>query len=151
MNYRHTQAGWLHLLVATAGVALLVAAWLSRDLPVVPVGLAVFAAAIVVLSLAFREMTVSDEHDHLLIRYGPLPLFWRRLPYADISRVERGRTSLIDGWGIHYVPFRGWTYNLSGFDCVRVWCSGRQIQIGTDDGENLLELLRSKTGNVAAG
>jgi len=81
----------------------------------------VMAAAILALcGLAFGSLTIRDEGEYLAIRFGPLPVLCKRIRYADITGVETGRTKLIDGWGIHYMPGRGWTYNLWGYDCVKL-------------------------------
>ena len=83
------------------------------------------------------------------MRFGPLPLFRKRIPYRDIAAVEQGRSRWIDGWGIHFVPGRGWTYNLWGFDCAELRVGGRRLRIGTDDAEGLVSFLRQRT--AAAG
>ena len=36
------------------------------------------------------------------------------------------------------------TYNLWGFDCVKLEVRNRVIRIGSDDVENLVEFLRGK-------
>ena len=53
------------------------------------------------LASAFHQLTVEDQGDHLAIRFGPLPLFRRKVRYAEIEKVEVGRTLILDGWGIH--------------------------------------------------
>jgi hypothetical protein len=47
------------------------------------------------------------------------------------------------GWGIHYVPGRGTTYNFWGFACVKLVVKGKGVRIGTDDAVQLAEFLRS--------
>ncbi len=51
---------------------------------------------------------------------------------------------MIDGWGIHYILGRGWTYNLWGFGCVKLTLGKKVIRVGTDDVENLAQFLRGK-------
>ena len=92
----------------------------------------------------FASMTVQDEGEFLAIRYGPLPVFHRRIRYADITSVEPGRSSIIDGWGIHWVPGRGWTYNLWGFQCAMLAVRGGIVRIGSDDVDNLVGFLHGK-------
>jgi hypothetical protein len=96
------------------------------------------------LLLCFRSLTIRAEGDRLALRYGGVPLFFRRIPFAAITAVEPGRTALIDGWGIHYIPGRGWTYNLWGFDCVVVHLGVKTVRIGTDDPAGLLAFLRTR-------
>jgi hypothetical protein len=77
---------------------------------------------------------------------GPLPVIRKRIRYADITGVEVGRTRIIDGWGVHYMPSRGWTYNIWGFGCVKLTLGRKVIRVGTDDVEGLAEVVREKTG-----
>ena len=90
-------------------------------------------------------LPVSDLADHLYVHFGPLALFRKRIAYSQITHVEPGRSSVIDGWGIHYVPGRGWTWNLWGFDCVVLTLGDRTLRIGTDDVRGLTEFLQAKT------
>lgn len=144
MEYRHTQTGWLHWLLYAAGGMILGGAWLTRADPAAAIILLITGLVIVLLTPAFRDMTVQDEGDCLAIRYGPLPLFRKRIPYAALTDAEPGRSSLIDGWGIHYVPGSGWTYNLWGFDCARLTVKGRTIRVGSDDVDNLVAFLKTR-------
>ena len=98
----------------------------------------------IVIGLSFMQLTVRDEQDALAVRFGPLPLFFTRIPYDKIRSVEPDRTTLLDGWGIHYLPGRGTTFNIWGFHCVRVELENRTIRIGTDDVENLVAFLRQR-------
>ena len=102
------------------------------------------AVLFLLLALSFQHLRVFDAVDHLAVRFGPLPLLGTRIRYDEITSVERGRTSLLDGWGIHWVPGRGWTYNIRGWDCVVVQLGKKTIRIGTDDVENLLAFLQAK-------
>ena len=89
---------------------------------------------------------IRDEGDCLAIRFGPLPVFRKLIRYADIRGVEVGRTRIIDGWGVHYILGRGWTYNLWGFDCVKLTLGRKIIRVGTDDAEALATFTCEKTG-----
>jgi len=98
------------------------------------------------LSFCFRTLTVRDGGDALQIRFGPIPLFQRRVPYALIDAVRPGRSTLMDGWGVHWAPGRGWTWNLWGRDCVECSCAGKTLRIGSDD---CAELTRFLSGLLA--
>ncbi|HYW81334.1 MAG TPA: hypothetical protein VE890_17250 [Thermoguttaceae bacterium] len=145
-SYKHTQTAPLGILLFALGVGMFVGAWFVRDDPVAVWVLPIMALLVCVFAFSFQHLTVEDEGDRLAVRFGPLPLFCKRIAYGQIQRVEADRTTLVDGWGIHYVPGRGWTYNLWGFDCVKLTLNGRMLRIGSDDVENLLVFLRSKTG-----
>ena len=133
--------GWLILL---PGLALIAAGLYPVDPnAVVPLMLAGFA--MVVIGLSFQWLRVVDEGDTLAVRYGPMPFFRKRVRYERITAAALDRTSFIDGWGIHWVPGRGWTYNLWGFDCVRLTLTDNRIlRIGTDDSLGLQQFLARK-------
>jgi hypothetical protein len=146
-EYEHTQWApmcWIILLPPLA--ILLLAGILSGGDVVVPFFLV--GLLLTVIAFSFRSLRVVDEGDALAIRFGPIPLFRKRIPYADIQAAERDRSSVIDGWGIHWVPGRGWTYNLWGFDCVRLALTGGStIRVGTDDPDGLASFLERKSSS----
>jgi hypothetical protein len=147
-GYDHTQHAPLYGLFVLPAVILLVVA--GRLPPQqAPASFALFGAAGVlgVLALSFRQLTVRDEGDCLALRFGPLPLLRKRIRYADILAAERSRSTLVDGWGIHWVPGRGWSFNLWGFDCVRLTLSsGQTIRVGTDAPDGLAQFLQQRRG-----
>ena len=145
MSYSHTQHAPLHYVIEIPAVAALVAAWLVRGDTVAVAILVTAAVVILVFALSFRTLTVSDEGESLNVRFGPLPLFGRRIDYTDISSATATQSSWIDGWGVHWLPKRGWTYNLWGFDCVELKAAGRTIRIGTDDVAGLTAFLNDRT------
>lgn len=123
---------------------MLVGAWMTPE-PALTLVLASSAALMVLLALSFRQMTISDDFDGLRVAFGPLPLFRRHIPYANIEAVERGRTTVLDGWGIHMSLDGGWVWNLWGFNCVDVhFKQGRRLRIGTDDPEGLESFLKER-------
>lgn len=148
MQYERTQHGGWHYIVLAAAAAMLTGAWLARDVPVVALILAVTASVLVLVSFMFGSLTIRDEGEYLALRYGPLPVFRKRFPYADITSADPDRTKIIDGWGIHYILGRGWTYNLWGFGCVKLTLGRKVIRVGSDDVENLVEFLRGKVGEL---
>src|ERR1022692_4030331 len=97
------------------------------------------------LAPCFHHLNVVDQRDVLTIRFGPVPLFGRSVKYADIEKVEIGRTLILDGWGIHLSIRGGWVWNLWGRNCVVVhFRSGGVLRIGTDDTQNLARFLEAK-------
>jgi len=144
MRYDHTQTAPLYLVLVGAGAAMLVGAWLI-PVWIVQIILLSIGGLMFVLAACIGRLAVSDEGDRLLIRFGPLPLFRRRILYADIESVERSRTTILDGLGIHLSPGGGWTWNLWGFDCVDVYFkTGSRIRIGTDAPEGLETFLKQR-------
>jgi hypothetical protein len=146
MRYEHVQTGRLHWILYVALAMMLAGAWSVRFEQ--PVSTILFATAIFIapLPLMFQTLTVRDEGDRLAVRFGPIGLFKKTIPYAEIKAFARDRSKWIDGWGIHCIPGRGWTYNLWGFDCVTVTVGSKTIRIGTDDPEGLVAFLTERLG-----
>ena len=142
--YRHTQTAPIAWLLYPLVVAQLVLAWYLREHTVIVAILLPTAALVLVLAWSFKQLTIQDEGDYLGIGYGPLPIFYKRFAYDTIEHAKRSRTKIIDGWGIHWVPGRGMTYNLWGFDCIRLTINGKTVRLGTDDPEGLLEAVEAK-------
>jgi len=152
MSYHHTQHGYWHYLLFAIAVATFGGAWLVHSNFTITTLLVATAACFAFCGLSFASLTISDEGDCLALRFGPLPVFFKRIRYADITRVAIGRTTIIDGWGIHYMPGRGRTYNIWGFACVKLTLNRKVIRVGTDDAEGLAKFLSAKTssGGLAA-
>jgi hypothetical protein len=144
VGYKKTQYGRWHLILLAVAGGMIVGAWLAREELAVVVLLLVITAIFVLLALMFSSLTIRDEGEWLALRYGRLPVFRKRIRYADVTSVEPGRISIIDGWGIHYIPGRGWTYNLWGFGCVKLTLGRKIVRVGTDDVDNLVRFLRDK-------
>jgi hypothetical protein len=126
------------------GVLFCVSAWIARHEPPAPIILSVVALLMLILAPCFHHLTIADEGDRLAICFGPLPLFQRRIRYADIQDVEIGRTMLIEGWGIHIsLCRRGWVWNIWGRDCVVIRHKGI-LRLGTNDPENLVQFLKAR-------
>ncbi len=147
MEYVHTQRAPLHYMLHGVAAILVVSAWLSLGEPIIAIILGVTGCLMVIFALSFRSLTVSDDGERLSIRFGPMPLFRKSIAYSDITRVEPGRSSFIDGWGVHYMPGRGWTYNLWGYGCAVVHLGRKVIRIGSDDVENLVDFLNRRIGS----
>jgi hypothetical protein len=124
-TYRHTQRAPLCLLIYALGVMFLVLGWVMRNEPVIqwvfpPVGLLILG-----LAASFHHLTVEDEGDRLSVSFGPIPLFRRSVKYENIMKVETGRTTVLDGWGIHMSLRGSWVWNLWGRYCVVLRLSAR--------------------------
>ena len=150
MQYDHTQHAPLYLILVGVGIAMLIAGWLVPE-QIVRIILLSSGGLMFLLAQCFGQLTVRDDNDRLLICFGPLPLFRRRILYADIDSVEQTRSTILDGWGIHLSPSGGWTWNLWGFDCVDVrFNKGRKLRIGTDDPDGLESFLKQRVSQEEA-
>ncbi len=146
MHYNHTQHGHWHYVLFAFALATLAGAWIATGVPPVAMILLVAAAILALCGLVFGSLTICDEGHSLALRFGPLPLLGKNFRYADITGVEVGRTTIIDGWGVHYFPGRGWTYNVWGFACVKLTLDRKIIRVGTDDAQGLAKAIRERMG-----
>jgi len=144
-TYSHTQKAPLYLILYGTALWCFVAVRLVRSLPALALVLAVVGVLMAVLGLAFQRLTVEDQSDRLAVRFGPLPLFRRNVRYDDMERAEIGRTTVLDGWGIHLSLRGGWVWNLWGRDCVVIYLkNGGVLRVGTDDADNLARFLEGR-------
>jgi hypothetical protein len=150
MEYSRTQHGGFHYLLFTLALGAAIAAWANSDEEPLAWILLAMAGVFAITALMFVSLTVRDEGDYLAVRYGVLPILGTRIRYADILAVEPGRTTLFDGWGVHYVPFRGKTFNLWGFGCAKIELGKRTVRIGSDDVDSLVAFLRGRMAQAQA-
>ena len=144
MNYNHTQKAPLYLiLLAGTAVAATIAYFVSDQVPAfwIALGITILTG---VIAACFVDLTIRDDGDYLSVRFGLLPMFGTKLRYSDMHAVEAARSSAVDGWGVHWVPGRGWTYNIWGFDCVKIALKKKTVRIGSDDIDGLLKFLKTK-------
>ena len=143
-SYDHTQkAPWYLLLFAFAALFFTVA-WVTRAEPFAPTFLVVVGLVMAMLGYSFQHLTVCDEGDRLAIGFGPLPLFKRRISYDEMTGVELGRTTMMNGWGILWSPWAGWVWSISAGRCVVIRRPQGVIRVGTDDAERLAEFLMTR-------
>jgi hypothetical protein len=147
-TYSHTQEAPLWMILFGSSIPCFVLAWIAREQPIVLAVMIVAALLVVLVGLAFHHLTVEDEGDRLAIRFGTLPFMETSVRYADIQQVEVGRTTFLDGWGIHRRPRHGWLWNLWGRDCVVIHRQRGVLRVGSDEAENLAGFLKSRTGTA---
>jgi hypothetical protein len=149
-EYSHTQKGILQPILLVSAAVFLVLPQAVRGEPALPAVCVPLAAFFVLLSFAFARLTVRDEGARLAVRFGPLPVLRKSIPYAAMTGVGRERSTFLAGWGIHWTP-RGWLWNIGGFDCVRIDVGPKSTFIGTDDPDRLVAFLRSRICRESAG
>jgi hypothetical protein len=140
-NYRHTQVGYVTLIV-TLLVALALVALPSSSARTVTLGV---ASLLVICAVVFSSLTVEITEGELRFHFGPG--FWRkRFPLTEVAAANPTRTSWWEGWGIRITP-RGVLYNVSGTNAVEIELrSGKRFRIGTDQPEALVQALRNAIG-----
>jgi hypothetical protein len=127
-----------------------VIAWQIRADAAPSIAVLIGGLVLLLLALSFQTLTVFDEDEYLVVRYGPIDLFGTRIAINEITAFEKGKTNIIDGWGIHFIPFRGWTFNLWGFECVKIVRGAKTVRLGTDDSENLFRFLEQRLGRTGS-
>ncbi len=143
-NYRHKQRAPLCLLIYGTAVMFLVLGWVLRSEQVIQWMLAAVGLLMLILATSFHHLTVEDEGDRLSVSFGPTPLFRRTILYTNIISVETGRTTFLEGWGIHMSFRGGWVWNIWGRDCVVLQLRNGILRVGTDDADQLLEFLNRR-------
>jgi hypothetical protein len=143
--YRHTQPGPLCLLFFATALTSFLLTLLPGGVPALRIIFPILGLLMLVLGASVQTLTVADEGDRLAVWFGPLPLFQQRIRYDEIRDVEIGRTSLLDGWGIH-MSRGGYVWNIWGRDCVVIRTDRQVLRIGTDDAENLAQFLLWRAG-----
>ncbi len=67
------------------------------------------------------------------------------IPLAEIVAVEPARTSLWEGYGIHWTLRHGWLWNAAGRDAVLIRKrDGGTITLGSDDAPALYAAISSR-------
>ncbi|MCG6156348.1 hypothetical protein [Rubinisphaera margarita] len=144
-TYCHVQKAPLCLPIYAFGVGFLWVSWFGPDVPPIPWLFPPIGLMVLLLAGSFHHLTVVGQGDEMQIRFGPIPIFHRTVQYSEIASVVVGRTTLLEGWGIHKNIRGAWVWNLWGRDCVVVhFKSEGALKIGTDDAGNLAEFLNAK-------
>lgn len=144
-TYRHTQQGpWYLLLFAIAILQFTLAFIMRNESPPLAWLFLCVATLMLIMMTSFFQLTTEDRDTYLSVRFGPLPLFRKQIPYSEIVSTEISKTSFLDGWGIHYSIRGGWVWNIWGFRCVLIQLPKQKLWIGTDQPERLNDLLLSK-------
>jgi hypothetical protein len=151
MNYRHTQIGYLMLVVTLAVLVLL--AWVhitaSAEPPSVDSGTNLLVTVIMALILSVLASLVSlqviVDGTYLRIKFG-FGIYRKKFLLSDVMSAKTVKNHWYYGWGIRvwFWP-KMWIYNVSGFDAVEIKLkNGKTYRIGTDEPEKLEQaILRS--------
>jgi hypothetical protein len=142
--YRHTQIGYLTLIVLLVAALGIFALGSRSPLPVTLV-----AVLLLISALLFSSLTVQISDSELRFHFGPG--FWRkRFRLTEVTGADVTRTSWWEGWGIRITP-RGMLYNVSGTEAVEITLrSGQRLRIGTDEPEALAQAVRIAIGAPTA-
>lgn len=143
-SYKHTQIGYLMLVITLAVLALFV--WVYRtalaEPPSVDSGPNFAITAIMILILvilaSFITLTVSIDENYLRIKFG-YGIFARKFVLNQIASVQVVKNHWYYGWGIKlWLWPKMWIYSVSGFDAAQITMkNGKVYRIGTDVPEEL--------------
>ena len=138
-TYKHTQIGYLMLVVTLAVLALFSWAQVTAraEPPSVDSGTNLLVTSIMALILfilaSFTTLTASIDENCLRIKFG-YGIFARKFPLKEIASVQSVKNHWYYGWGVRvwFWPYM-WIYNVSGFDAVEIIMkNGKIYRIGTD-------------------
>ncbi|MFA6995420.1 MAG: hypothetical protein WC249_03385 [Patescibacteria group bacterium] len=149
-SYKHTQIGYLMLVVTLVVLVLFVWFYItaSAEPPSTDSGtnfaISVLMLLILFILASFVTLTASIDENYLRIKFG-YGIFQKKFSLKEISSAKSVKNHWYYGWGI-----RGWfwprymlIYNVSGFDAVEIIMkNGRIYRVGTDVPEELGAAIR---------
>jgi hypothetical protein len=148
MNYKHTQIGYLMIIITLAVLILFARAYIlaRAEPPSVDSGTNFLVTTIMTLILfilaSFCSLQVIIDEQYLQIKFG-YGIYIKKFLLGDIATAKSVKNKWYYGWGI-----RGWLwpkmriYNVSGFDAVEIKLkNGKTYRIGTDEPNKLEETI----------
>ncbi len=137
--YRHTQIGWLVLVLLGIGILLtgyfgfLYLNWTA---------LSVFGVFVICIIL-FASLSVIVNDKSIEIRFG-VGLIKKKFNFEEIELCKVVRNRWWYGWGIRKIS-KGWLFNVSGLDAVELTMrNGKAYRIGTDEPQKLDKFIQGK-------
>ena len=138
-SYKHTQIGYLMIIVTLAVLALFAWAQITAraEPPSVDSGTNLLVTAVMVLILfilaSFTALTTSINEKYLRIKFG-YGIFKKKFLLSEIVSTKQAKNHWYYGWGIRFWFWpRMCIYNVSGFDAVEiVMKNGKIYRIGTN-------------------
>ena len=148
MKYKHTQVGYLMLVVTLA--VLILFAWVYSAASTEPVsvdsGTNFLVTMIMVLILftigSFGSLKVTIDEKYLRIKFG-YGVYQKKFLLEDIVSAKAVRNHWYYGWGVRlWLWPKMWIYNVSGFDAVEIKLkNNKTYRIGTDESEKLEQAI----------
>lgn len=148
MNYKHTQIGYLMLVITLA--MLILFTWIhimaAAEPPSSDSGSNFAVTAIMVLILfilaSFWSLQVIIDGKYLRIKFG-YGIYQKKFLLHDIISAKTVKNHWYYGWGIKgWLWPTMWIYNVSGFDAVEIKLkNGKTYRIGTDEPKKLAEAI----------
>jgi hypothetical protein len=139
ISYKHTQIGYLMLLVTLAVLVLFAWAHITAlaEPPSADSGTNLLVTAVMVVILfilaSFTTLTTSIDENCLRVKFG-YGIFAKKFALNQIASVQIVKNHWYYGWGVKvwFWPYM-WIYSVSGFDAVEIIMrNGKIYRIGTD-------------------
>ncbi len=148
MKYKHTQIGYLTIVVTLAVAALFVWVYVAaaNEPPSVDSGSNALVSAVMLLIfgvlVSFCSLQVRVDETHLRIKFG-YGLYQKKFLLQDIASAKAVKNHWYYGWGIKvWFSPKMWIYSVSGFDAVEILLNnGKRYRIGTDEPKVLEKII----------
>ncbi|MFA7314379.1 MAG: hypothetical protein WC025_00405 [Candidatus Magasanikbacteria bacterium] len=148
MNYKHTQIGYLMLVVTLAVLVIFVRSHImsASEVPSVDSGTNFAVTSIMTLILfiltSFGSLQVIIDEKYLRIKFG-YGIYHKKFSLDDIMSAKTVKNHWYYGWGIRrWLWPKMWIYNVSGFDAVEIKLkNGKTYRIGTDEPKKLEQTI----------
>ncbi|MFA6428102.1 MAG: hypothetical protein WCW02_00965 [Candidatus Buchananbacteria bacterium] len=148
MNYKHTQIGYLMLVVTLAVLAFFT--WLYITSAVEPpsvdsgnnLAVTTVMALILFILASFWSLQIMIDEKYLRIKFG-YGLYQKKFLLNDVISAKIVKNHWYYGWGVKvwFWPYM-WIYNISGFDAVEIKLkNGQTYRIGTDEPKKLEQAI----------
>ncbi len=151
-SYKHTQIGYLMLVVMLAVLALFT--WVQMtaraETPSTDSGtnfvITLVMALIIFVLASFITLTTSIDETYLQIKFG-YGIFRKKFLLSEILSAKQAKNRWYYGWGIRLCLCpKMWIYNVSGFEAVEiVMKNGKVYRIGTDAANELEAAIKQVT------
>lgn len=153
MKYRHTQIGYLMLVVTLAVAATFARAYItaSNEPPSADSGTNLLVTAMMALILcilaSLGSLQVIIDEKYLQIKFG-YGIYRKKFLLDEIMSAKAVKNHWYYGWGIRgWLWPKMWIYNVSGFDAVEIKLkNGKMYRIGTDEPEKLEQAILHSIG-----
>ena len=148
MNYKHTQIGYLMLVITL--IVLVLFAWADITARAEPpsydsgTNFAVTAIMVLILCIlaSFGSLQVSIDEKYLRIKFG-YGIYQKKFLLNDVMSAKTVKNHWYYGWGIkRWLWPKMWIYSVSGFDAVEIKMkNGKTFRIGTDEPSKLEQAI----------
>ena len=147
-TYKHTQIGYLILVITLAVLALFT--WVHMTASAEPASIdsgsnfavTTIMALILFILVSFSFLTVVLDEQYLKIKFG-YGIFQKSFSLSEIASAKTVTNHWYYGWGIRlWLWPHMWIYNISGFNAVEIiFKNGKIYRIGTDEPKKLEQAI----------